>query len=146
MTPTLLGRWQTRLLLMGTVGALLTVCFAEGLWGNPPGLIYWAIFGYITMLGCGWDCFYIHLQSYRWDQDWPAALQWLAALWEGLFILLLHYAFPRVFGVELPLTENLSLIWFVVHYGSVWLGVFIASQSIMRILFPLWRFHGGRWF
>ncbi|WP_024546569.1 hypothetical protein [Picosynechococcus sp. NKBG15041c] len=146
MTPTLLGRWQTRLLLMGTVGALLTLCFAEGLWDNPPGPTYWAILGYITFFGCGWDCLYIYLQSYRWDQDWPAALQWLAALWEGLFVLILHYSLPPIFGFTLPLTEDLSVIWFAIHYGSVWLGVFIASQSLMRILFPLWRFQGGRWF
>ncbi|ACB00709.1 MULTISPECIES: hypothetical protein [Cyanophyceae] len=146
MTPTLLGRWQTRLLLMGTVGALLTVCFAEGLWGNPVGAVYWAVWGYITVFGLGWDCLYIYLQNYRWDQDWPAILQWLAALWEGIFFLFLWAGLPNFAGVALPLTADLSLTWFVIHYSSVWLGIFVVSQSLMRILFPLWRFHGGRWF
>ncbi|MEB3224284.1 MAG: hypothetical protein VKJ86_00600 [Synechococcus sp.] len=146
MTPTLLGRWQTRLFLMGTIGILLTISFAEGLWGNPRGTVYWAVLGYITIFGLGWDCLYIHLQNYRWDQDWPAAMQWLAAIWEGLFLLLLRTGLRNFFSFNLPATADLSLTWFLIHYGSVWLGVFIMSQSLMRILFPLWRFRGGRLF
>ncbi|MBV5260076.1 hypothetical protein FLX56_16810 [Synechococcus moorigangaii CMS01] len=146
MTPTLLGRWQTRLFLMGTIGGLITLCFAEGLWANPTGPTYWAVLGYITAFGLGWDCVYIYLQNYRWDQDWPAILQWLAAIWEGLFFLLLRAGLRNFFSLDLPGATDLNLVWFLVHYGSVWFGIFIASQSIMRLLFPLWRFHGGRLF
>ena len=31
-----------------------------------------------------------------------------------------------------------------IHYWAVWLATFLASQSIMRIIFPRWRFFGGR--
>ncbi|MEM9137451.1 MAG: hypothetical protein AAGB01_08905 [Cyanobacteria bacterium P01_F01_bin.42] len=146
MTPTLLGRWQTRLFLMGTVGLLMTLLFCGGAFGNPAGGVYFAILVYLILFGMGWDCLYISIQGFRWDQDWPALFQWLAALWEALFFILLRI----VFGVELPYTDlngaEFPLGWFICHYLLVWAAVFIASQSLMRLLFPHWRFHGGEWF
>lgn len=141
MTPTLLGRWQTRLFLMGTIGLLLTLLFCGGLVGNPAGLVYLAILIYLTVFGLGWDCLYMVIQGFRWDQDWPAAFQWLAALWEGIFFLLIRDGL----GIVLPFTYDFDISWFVFHYSVVWLGVFIASQSLMRLLFPRWRFFGGQW-
>ena len=142
MTPTLLGRWQTRVLLMETVGLVITLLFCDGFFGNPESTIYFWLLQYIVLFGLGWDYLYIQIQNSRWDQDWPAALQWLAALWEGLFIILLI----DVADIKLPGTAaDWGLGWFVVHYGLVWLAVFIASQSLMRLVFPRWRFHGGQW-
>jgi hypothetical protein len=145
MTPTLLGRWQTRLLLMGTVGLLLTLLFCGGIFGNPASSVYFAILIYLILFGLGWDCLYMYIQGFRWDQDWPAALQWLAALWEAVFFILIRV----ILGIQLPFTDvdggDFPLNWFVFHYLLVWIGVFIASQSLMRVLFPKWRFHGGEW-
>ncbi len=145
MTPTLLGRWQTRLLLMGTVGLLLTLIFCGGLLGNPTGSIYLAILVYLILFGLGWDCLYIMIQSFRWDQDWPAAFQWLAALWEAVFFVLVR----GILGIQLPFTDvaggAFPWVWFGFHYVVVWIGVFTASQVLMRLLFPRWRFHGGEW-
>ncbi|WP_299487175.1 hypothetical protein [Acaryochloris sp. IP29b_bin.137] len=143
MTPTLLGRWQTRILLMETVGLVITLLFGGGFLGNPEGSVYFWLLQYIIVFGLGWDYLYIQIQNFRWDQDWPAALQWLAAIWEAIFIVLL----VEVLGIELPLipASDWQLGWFIVHYGFVWVGVFIASQSLMRLMFPRWRFRGGQW-
>ncbi|MBD2362641.1 hypothetical protein H6G36_15860 [Anabaena minutissima FACHB-250] len=143
MTPTLFGRWQTRLLLLSTVGVLVSLPFAMGLIGGIPDSIYFWILGYVAIFGLGWDVLYNYLQKFRWDRDWPAAYQLLAGIWELVFVFC---------GVEifdfLPLPEpkdSIDLDAFVLHYSVVWLSVFIASQSIMRILFPRSRFRGGQW-
>lgn len=143
MTPTLLGRWQTRLLLLATVGILVTLPFAMGIIGPGSSSVYFWILAYIAIFGLGWDVLYNYLQKFRWDRDWPAAFQLLAGIWEAVFV----GCGAKLFGL-LPLPvpkEELSLGWFLVHYSVVWLAVFTVSQSLMRILFPRWRFRGGQW-
>ncbi len=137
MTPTLLGRWQTRLFLFFTVGVLLTWPFAITLEGSFFPILFW-IMGW----GFLWDCLYTFIQKFRWDRDWPAAYQLAAGIWEALFLLALIYSFG-LFGTDYG---DFSLFWFVIHYSTVWLGIFLASQVLMRLLFPQWRFRGGRWF
>lgn len=134
MTPTLFGRWQTRLLLFSTMGILITIPFGKA--------IYFLVLGYIVIFGLFWDIVYDLLQKFRWDRDWPGAYQLLAAIWEAIFFLLIAEA------IELPLLEisDLKIGNFALHYGLVWLGLYIASQTVMRIFFPRWRFRGGRWF
>ncbi|NJK40706.1 MAG: hypothetical protein HC934_03830 [Acaryochloridaceae cyanobacterium SU_2_1] len=142
MTPTLLGRWQTRLLLMETVGLLITLIFCGGGFGSPGGPIFFWLLQYLVLFGLAWDYLYIFLQSYRWDQDWPAAFQWLAALWEGLFIILV----VDLAEFKLPGTAaDWDTGWFLFHYSFVWIAIFIVSQSLMRVIFPRWRFRGGQW-
>lgn len=93
------------------------------------------VFGFV------WDSLYIYLQRFRWDRDWPAVFQLLAGLWEAAFLSLL------IQTVGLPGIPQASFDWqlFVLHYSVVWVVVFLASQMLMRILFPFWRFRGGRW-
>ena len=55
-------------------------------------------------------------------------------------VLLKFIGFPGVPKAEFDLPL------FILHYTIVWLGIFILSQSLMRILFPKWRFKGGQWF
>ncbi|NET59653.1 MAG: hypothetical protein F6K47_26940 [Symploca sp. SIO2E6] len=143
MTPTLLGRWQTRLFLLATVGALLTLPFHLGIIGPgdpvdhlPP---FFPILGYVALFGIIWDILYIYMQQFRWDRDWPGAFQLLAGIWEAVFIICI----VKVFGLP-GAPKDLPIYWFTIHYSLVWLGVYLTSQSIMRILFPRWRFHGGR--
>lgn len=141
MTPTLLGRWQTRLLLFTTVGVLLTVPFFLGIIGDKSGPIFFWVLGYITVLGLGWDILYNYLQKFRWDYDWPAVFQLLSGIWEGIFVAILL----KLIGLPGISKVQFDLPLFILHYTLVWLGIFIASQSLMRILFPRWRFKGGQW-
>ncbi|MCT7951315.1 hypothetical protein NG798_16055 [Ancylothrix sp. C2] len=141
MTPTLFGRWQTRLLLLLTVAVLITLPFFWGKVGGKSGPVFYFILVYVAVFGVGWDWVYNYLQKFRWDSDWPAVFQLLAGVWEGVFLGGLFSLF------ELPGVprQEFSLGVFIGHYSCVWLGVFIVSQSLMRILFPRWRFKGGQW-
>jgi hypothetical protein len=143
MTPSLLGRWQTRLLLLATVGTLVSIPFALGWVGSPPGTVYFWILIYVAIFGIGWDVVYDQLQRYRWDRDWPAIYQLLAGIWEFIFVA----CGVKIFGfLPIPIPkEQLPIVWVIWHYSTVWLAVFIASQSLMRILFLRWRFRGGQW-
>jgi hypothetical protein len=143
MTPTLLGRWQTRLLLLATVGVVVSLPFAMGLIGSSGGSVYFFILIYVAIFGLVWDVLYDYLQKFRWDRDWPAAYQLFAGIWECFFV----FCGVKIFGfLPLPIPKDfLSLELFLLHYSVVWLAVFIASQSLIRIIFPRWRFRGGQW-
>ncbi|MBD2184738.1 hypothetical protein H6S82_08675 [Planktothrix sp. FACHB-1355] len=141
MTPTLFGRWQTRLLLFGTVGLAITLPFALGIIGSGADSTYFWVIGYITVFGLGWDIVYNYLQKFRWDRDWPGAFQLVAGIWEAIFFILI----VKILRLPLPGVTNIDIASFLGHYSLVWLGVYLASQSIMRILFPRWRFRGGQW-
>lgn len=143
MTPTLFGRWQTRLFLFATVGVLITLPFYLGIIGSDLGTgyhpIYFWILGYVAFFGCGWDIVYNYLQKFRWDRDWPGVLQLVSGIWEGVFLA----CDVKLFGLP-SVPKELPLLGFALHYTLVWLSIYIASQSIMRILFPRWRFKGGQ--
>lgn len=138
MTPTLWGRWQTRLFLLGTVGVLITLCF---------GLLFrtfttpLAVLGYVFLFGLGWDILYQAIVSFRWDGDWPSIFQIGAGVLEGVWIwILAHY-------VGFPGVNRSLLLWqFIPHYATVWLAVFTLSQGPLRALLPRWRCRGGQWF
>ena len=135
MTPTLLGRWQTRLILFGTVGLAVTAVFATWFQSNIPYLLL----GLVFVLGCGWDVLYQQMQRRRWDRDWPPNLQLAAGIWEAIVVAGLLY------GVGI-LRQPPTVGQFVGHYTAVWLTTFLASQSVLRLIFPRWRYNGGEWF
>lgn len=144
MTPILLGRWQTRIFLLATVGILVTLPFALGFWGPPPRgefhpVFFWIVF-YVGLLGLGWDILYNYLQQYMWDHDWPGVFQFFAAIAEGILLGLL------IKFVGLPyISKDLPLGWFVIHYTLVSVIAYLSSWVVMRLLFPRWRFRGGQW-
>ncbi|MBF2066169.1 MAG: hypothetical protein IGS39_17390 [Calothrix sp. C42_A2020_038] len=142
MTPTLFGRWQTRLLLMATVGVFVSLPFAIGIIGDAGPIYFW-ILVYVAIFGIIWDVVYDQIQKYRWDRDWPAAYQLIAGIWEMIFV----FCGVKLFGfLPIPIPKDaLNPIIFLLHYSTVWLAVFIASQSLMRIIFVRWRFRGGQW-
>jgi len=142
MTPTLFGRWQTRIFLLATVGVLVTTPFGLGWVGPGSSPVFFRVLGYVALLGCGWDVVYNSLQTFRWDRDWPGLLQLSAGIWEALCLV----GLIRLVGLPGIAGNDIRLSWFVIHYGAVWLMVYVASQTVMRILFPRWRFRGGQLF
>ncbi|MCL1494836.1 MAG: hypothetical protein M1G31_29445 [Pseudanabaena sp. Salubria-1] len=139
MTPTLIGRWQTRILLLGTLGILVTIPFSLN--GES---VYFQVLLAIAVLGCLWDIVYNQLQTVRWDHDWPATLQVGAGIWEAFFFYVpFRYLISNILKIgwliDIPFDK------FLLHYACIWLAVFTASQTLMRIIFPRWRFHGGEW-
>jgi hypothetical protein len=141
MTPTLFGRWQTRLFLFCTVGLLVTWIFASGWVGFPANRDYYWVLFYLGAIGLLWDILYNFLQQFLWDHDWPGALQFLTAIVEGAFVGLFFSL-----GI-LPFLDptHFNGTTFVVHYGTAWLAMYLSAWVVMRILFPRWRFRGGEW-
>jgi hypothetical protein len=139
VTPTLLGRWQTRLAMLATWGILITFFFAltQGAEGFNETFY---VLGYVALFGLAWDVAFIFIQRLRWDRDWPAVFQFAAGVVEGalLFVLI------RTTGLPGIAEGSISLGLFVAHYGTVWLVTFIWVQGPMRAIFPRWRFTGGR--
>jgi hypothetical protein len=140
MTPSLLGRWQTRFFLLSTIGVLITLPFS---FMRGEGIFFLILF-YVFLFGLVWDVIYHCLQKLRWDHDWIGVFQFLAGIGEALFIILL------LNNLELDLPglnpRYFDLGWFTMHYTCVWLGVYVASQTLMKIIFPRWRFRGGKFF
>lgn len=141
MTPTLIGRWQTRILLLTLVGFPITLPLTLGWIGPGANSVFSLILLYVLIFGLLWDVVYHFGQQFRWDNDWPGVLQLLTGIGEGVFLGAIAKSIP------LPglVPEEISLKWFCLHYTCVWFGVYLASQSFTRILFPRWRFRGGRW-
>lgn len=131
MTPVLTGRWQTRLFLMLTLGVIVTIPFVMAGGINPA-----IVLAFVTLTGLVWDILYSFIQKFHWDHDWPASFQFGAGVWEFIALAIV------VFGFNLIGPFNPVLLFF--HYWAVWLVTFLASQSVMRIIFPRWRFFGGR--
>lgn len=136
MTPTLVGRWQTRTLLLATAGVLITLLFTLAFGSSA----FFVVLFYVWLFGLVWDLIYIALQHFRWDRDWPSAFVVINGFVEGALIwLLINFVglpgLPRG-GVPLGI--------FIAHYGLVWLTVFLLSEGPLRAIFPFWRFHGGR--
>jgi hypothetical protein len=139
MTFTLFGRWQTRIFLISTVGVLVTVPFAAIVSYSP--LTFLLILFYLTLLGLIWDGLYNFLQQFKWDRDWPGVFQLFAGIWEALFLITL------IKSIGLPLIpKTLAIPIFIVHYIFVWSAIYLSSQILMKLLFPHWRFRGGRLF
>ncbi|HNB52873.1 MAG TPA: hypothetical protein PK530_13070 [Anaerolineales bacterium] len=137
MTPTLNGRWQTRLLMNLTIGVVFTALF--GLAWQDFRTAFVAL-AYMTGLGLVWDVVYIRLQAWRWDHDWPPVLFLLGAMWEMLVL-------GVAIGMEkLPgLAPDYGVFSLLLHYGTVGLVSFLWMFGPMRVLFPRWRFRGGQW-
>lgn len=134
VTPTLMGRWQTRLATFLTLGLLVSLLFVPFL-----GIGALVVILYLVVLGLLWDVLWIALQRFRWDRDWPTVFQWGAAIVEGLFFFVLAGL------VRLPgLNGQPPGLAFAIQYLLVFLVIFCWLQGPMRALFPFWRYHGGR--
>lgn len=140
MTPTLLGRWQTRIAMLGTWGVLISLIFAwtRGEDGFNETFLY--VLGYVALFGLAWDVAFILIQRLRWDRDWPGAFQLAAGIIEGALV----FGLIRTTGLPGIEEGGVSIGLFIAHYGTVWVVTYIWVQGPMRALFPRWRFTGGR--
>lgn len=136
MTPILWGRWQTRLFLMIVFGIPITLIFGVlyADFQTPLTLII-----YVIILGLIWDILYNWLQTLRWDNDWPPAVHFLTGITELLTVWLL----TRLVAVP-GVSSTLTFAQFFAHYTTVWLVTFSIMWGPMKVIFPHWRFRGGR--
>ncbi|MEM6402577.1 MAG: hypothetical protein AAF757_20490, partial [Cyanobacteria bacterium P01_D01_bin.116] len=101
---------------------------------------FWILF-YIGLFGLAWDILYNFLQKFLWDHDWPGVLQLIAAIVEGIFLVLVI----NFIGLPNVPQDKFSLLSYIFHYSIVWVAVYCASWAVMRLLFPRARFRGGAW-
>jgi hypothetical protein len=138
MTPTLLGRWQIRLFLLGTVGVIISLVVGLIVKDFKTPLF---VLLYVFLFGVVWDLLYQFITTFRWDRDWPTSFQVAAGIVEGalVYLLLLTGKMPAVPKVP-------PFLVFLIQYGLIWLSIFVLIQGPMRIFFLNWRYQGGQWF
>ena len=145
MTPTLLGRIQTRLFLLATVGVVWTLIIGPFLKlfmdESTLGDVYRLAFGalvLVAVVGIGWELLYHGLQQFRWEKDWPTLFGLLTGINEGIVVaLLLGAGLPWDVG-EVPMTA------FTIHFATTWILVWLVANGPMRVVSLRWRFRGGR--
>lgn len=143
MVPTLSGRVQTRLFLLfllgGVVTALITPVLPAGGALADRYQTTFVVLAAVIVLGVGWELVYHLLMQWRWEKDWPTMFGLVTAVPEGVLVWVL-----ADYG-QLPwLPGTVPLPAFLIHFGVVWLVVWLFANGPMRVLFIRWRFHGGR--
>ncbi|MEM7030422.1 MAG: hypothetical protein AAF629_12705 [Chloroflexota bacterium] len=146
MTPTLIGRWQTRIWLMNTIGLLITFGFA---YMTRNFVIPFLMLAYVTGFGIIWDIVYDWLQSKRWDRDWPPIFFVISGIVEAAWLWGLIQAdmIWRWVGLAslADVLQQVTFSGFSMHYISVWLVTFLIILGPIKILSLKWRFQGGQW-
>ena len=145
MTPTLLGRIQTRLLLFVFVGLPVTYLFSWYWFGldsrffNIPFKVLFMMF----LIGIVLDPIYILIQGFRWDHDWPFAFQAIFTCVE--FLLVLGLAELSLFSF---LNFSAFQSWAVFQiFATHFLILLVLSLAFLlgglQIFLIRWRFKGG---
>lgn len=142
MTYTLSGRLQTRLIILGGLGAVWTALITAVLPTRLPlGASYrttFTVLALLVALGVLWECLYHLVQQRRWDRDWPQLLTLVAGLWEGLALWALLGTDTWFWDV--PVTGRA----FWLQIGSTWLLYWLVLIGPVRVLLTDWRYRGGR--
>ena len=152
MTPTLLGRIQSRLFLLATVGSIITLLIvpvlpvqidgqgASGIddLGGSYAIAFTAL-AVVAVLGVVvWEPLYHLLQQFRWEKDWPTLFGLLTGINEGILAwFVLQWLQPEG-GVRIEVGG------FAIMFSVIWIGVFLFANGPMRVVFLRWRFRGGR--
>lgn len=141
MTPTLIGRLQTRVVSLATIGVLWTLVitpFLPGLADLRDGYaVTFRALAVVTVVGLVWELIYHGLQQFRWEKDWPTLFGLLNGVNEGIvawFILI----------AVLPPDLEVTVAQYVVHFSTTWLVVWLFLNGPMRVVSLHWRFRGGR--
>ncbi len=139
MTPTLVGRIQTRFLLLVIVGVpwtLLVGPFLAGLVDGTTGDVYGTAFTALVLvgvIGVGWEFVYHRIQQYRWEKDWPTLFGLVTIVNEFIGVAI------GLSAVDEPVNSAV-----VVHFATLWLLMWLVANGPLRVLLPRWRYRGGR--
>ncbi|MFF3439272.1 hypothetical protein [Streptosporangium sp. NPDC002721] len=142
MVPTLLGRIQTRLFMLATVGVVITLLIVPLLPGSGSlsgryvnGLL---VIVAVAVLGVVWELIYHFLMQFRWEKDWPTLFGLLTLVPEGLVL----YFLLRSGAVDFIDPVPPAAFW--THFTLVWVSIWLVTNGPMRVPFIRWRFRGGR--
>jgi hypothetical protein len=148
MTPTLMGRFQTRIFLAATVGVLWTAAITPVL-PRPAGMsstfayhVTFEALGLMTLLGLGWEVVYHVLQQARWDKDWPSLFALLVVVIEAIPLWYVTHILDVIPGTTRLSSPIIPL--YVLHVGTTWLLTWLFMQGPLRVVHIRWRFEGGK--
>jgi hypothetical protein len=136
-----MGRWQTRVFLIVFVGVPVSLPFCII---GPLPLI---VLAYVLAIGLALDVVYDRKQRSRWDHDWPVHAQVKAGLIEFatlVFVLIGCCGCGALVAPPILAMAPLAAVVVPIHWFTVWSLSFLMLQGPMRVLFPRWRFRGGR--
>jgi hypothetical protein len=143
MLPTLIGRIQSRVVLLLVFGGLVTTLIAPLLPVDASiGLKYanaYLVLVTVTVLGVLWEFVYHFIMQFRWEKDWPTLFGLVTLVPEGLLVWGLGKA-----GAIPFYTGSFSSLAFWIHFVIVWLVVWIIANGPLRVPLIRWRFRGGR--
>ncbi len=139
MLPTLNGRIQTRLFMLATWGALITLLLTPILPGDPDYRTTYLILATVAVLGVIWELIYHGIQQFRWEKDWPTLFGFITFVNEGalIWLLLRLEAVPGIEGVP-------KFSAFAIDFLVIWMVIFFWVNGPMRVPLIRWRFFGGR--
>ncbi len=141
MTPTLAGRLQTRVIVVGVVGSLWTLLVTLALPGEASLAdkyqVTFRAMALVVVLGLGWELLYHGLQQFRWEKDWPTLFGLLTGINEGIVVW-------AVLVAILPADLDVTALQFLLHFVTTWLVVWLWVNGPMRVVALRWRFRGGR--
>lgn len=138
MLPTLIGRIQTRIAGLAVIGGLVTLVVTP-LTAGPGGFATtFSVLAAMIVLGLGWEFVYHLIQQFRWEKDWPTPFALLTGINEGLL------GWFAVSAGVVPNSTGLTGAQFLVHFGAVWIVVWLWNSGPIRVPLVRWRFLGGR--
>lgn len=147
MTPTFVGRIQTRIFLIIVIGVPWTLIISPFLPGVPDGAelseVYKATLtalAVVLVIGVViWEPIYHWLQQYRWEKDWPTLFALIVVVNEAIV------AYPVLNAVgPLPGDADVPVSTFTTHILTTWVLMWLFVIGPIRVIFPRYRFRGGR--
>lgn len=143
MTPTLVGRIQTRIFLLLMVGLpwtlIATPFFPRSLGVGTVGGLYgstlsaWFLVGFLGVIL--WEPLYHLGQQFRWEKDWPTPFGLLTSLNEAILVWL----------VRPTIETSPATGWtFLFHFFSTWVLIWLTAIGPIKIFLIRYRFRGGR--
>ncbi|TQM33134.1 hypothetical protein [Nocardia bhagyanarayanae] len=145
MTPTLNGRIQTRVFVLGVLGLLVALLITPLLPTGSLSLgqsyrVTLSVLLAVILVGVLWELLYHFLQQFRWEKDWPTLFGLLTMVNEGLLIWLLL----RTTTIVLPEQLRPSAAAFLIHFVVTWMVFWLFVNGPIRLFFHRWRYNGGR--
>lgn len=144
MTPTLVGRIQTRVFLLLVIGVPWTLLIGPVL-PRPDGATLGDVYAtlllavlIVAVVGIGWEALYHALQQFRWEKDWPTLFGLVTGIPEGILTFVILSALVGPMGLEVDVPA------FLIQFITLWLLVWLVANGPMRIVLLRWRFRGGR--
>lgn len=145
MTPTLIGRLQSRLFLVACVGVPIALVLGvvlprptEATTLSDMYRVFFVALVLVAIVGLIWELIWHGLQQFRWEKDWPTLFGLITGVPEGIVIwLLLRAGIP----IDVGTVDGTT---FLAMFIITWIAIWLVASGPLQIVFIRWRFRGGR--